>query len=72
VEIATTAEYVARGACVQAVAALTGRDVATVTRDWAPTDTRLVDPNPSVDAAAVRDAYRTVRLHTYPESGATS
>ncbi len=49
---------------------LTGRDVATVAREWAPSGARLVEPDSSVDAAAVRDAYRTVRQRTYPESGA--
>src|SRR6185436_14772024 len=36
VEVPTDAEHVARGACVQAAAALTGRDVAEVARTWAP------------------------------------
>ena len=40
VVVPATAEYVARGACVQAAAALAGRDVATVAREWAPTDGR--------------------------------
>jgi xylulokinase len=72
VEVPPPAEYVARGACIQAVAAHAGRDVAAVAYEWAPADTRLVEPNPSVDAAAVRDAYRAVRLQAHPESGAPS
>ena len=36
VEVPAPAEYVARGACVQAAAVLTGRDVAAVAREWAP------------------------------------
>ena len=52
------AEYVARGAAVQAAAVLTGRDVADVARDWSPSDVRVVEPNHSVDAGAVRAAYR--------------
>ena len=43
-EIAATAEYVARGACVQAAAAFTGKDGATVACAWAPSDGRTVDP----------------------------
>jgi xylulokinase len=72
VEVPPPDEYVARGACIQAVAAHAGRDVAAVAYEWAPADTRLVEPNPSVDAAAVRDAYRAVRLQAHPESGAPS
>ena len=61
-------EYVARGACVQAAAVLTSRDVADVARAWAP-DTSVVEPNPDVDAASVRGDYAEVRLRTHPESG---
>jgi len=52
------AQYVARGAAVQAAAVLASRDVADVAQEWAPTDTRVVEPAGSVDAAAVRSAYR--------------
>jgi len=55
------AEYVARGAAVQAAAALAGRDVAEVARDWSPNDVRDVAPNRSVDTGAVRAAYRAAR-----------
>ena len=72
VEVPAPAEYVARGACVQAAATLAGRDVATVSAEWAPSDRRLVEPDPSVDAVAVREAYRAARLHIYPESGGAS
>ena len=55
------AEYVARGAAVQAAAVLAGRDVAEVARDWSPNDVRDVAPNRSVDTGAVRAAYRAAR-----------
>ena len=69
VEVAATAEYVARGACVQAAAVLTGNDVATVAREWAPSDGRTVEPDPTVDAARVRGQYRHLLQRTHPESG---
>src|SRR5262249_23729527 len=62
-------EYVARGACVQAASVLTGRAVGAIARDWAPTDERLVEPDPSVDAAAVRAAYEDLRRRMHPEPG---
>ncbi|HLM17940.1 MAG TPA: xylulokinase, partial [Acidimicrobiia bacterium] len=46
VEVAATAEYVARGACVQAAATLACRDVATVALEWAPRGGRTVEPDP--------------------------
>jgi len=61
---------VARGACVQAAAALSGRNVAEVARTWAP-ETSTVEPDVEVDAAAVRGAYAALRVRTHPESGAT-
>ena len=69
VEVPPPAEYVARGACMQAVAASTGHDVAAVSGDWAPTDARTVEPDASVDAAAVRAAYPTLRRRTHPDPG---
>ena len=69
VEVAATAEYVARGACVQATATHTGRDVAAVARAWAPNDGHAVDPDPTVDAARVRTEYRDLLRRTHPESG---
>jgi xylulokinase len=68
VEVPAPAEYVARGACVQATAALTGREVATVARDWAP-DTSVVEPRANVDAAAVRAAYAELREQIHPGTG---
>jgi xylulokinase len=72
VEVPPAAEYVARGACVQAAAALRGRDVGALSLHWAPSDLLHVEPHPSVDAAAVREQFRAARLHAYPESGAAS
>jgi xylulokinase len=68
VEVPVAGEYVARGACVQAAAALTGRDVAAIAHAWAP-ETSVVEPDPSIDAASVRGAYAEVRLRTHPETG---
>ncbi len=52
------AEYVARGAAVQAAAVLTGRDVGDVAREWSPADASVVEPDAAVDPGAVRSAYR--------------
>jgi xylulokinase len=68
VQVPVAAEYVARGACVQATAALTGRDVAEVGRAWEP-DGSVIEPDPDVDASSVREAFAAHRLHTHPESG---
>jgi xylulokinase len=72
VEVPVPAEYVARGSCIQAAAVLAGREVATVAREWTPSDGRVLDPDASVDAEAIRVAYHTARHHSFPESGATS
>ncbi len=69
VVVPTPAEYVARGACVQAAAAITGREVAGVARDWAPTDGHLLVPDPTVDASTVRAAYRDLARRTHAEAG---
>jgi xylulokinase len=69
VEVPEPAEYVARGACVQAAATFTGRDLATVAQEWAPANARLVEPDASVDAAAVRGKYADVRRRTHPDTG---
>ena len=60
------AEYVARGACVQAAAVLTGRAVADVAREWAPVRPRSSNPNVRVDAASVRAAYAELRPAPIP------
>ena len=69
VVVPAPAEYVARGACVQAAAALAGREVADVAREWAPPDGQLLDPDPAVDATAVRAAYRELLERTHPDPG---
>ena len=69
VDVATTAEYVARGACVQAAAVLAGNDVATIAREWAPSDGRTVESDPTIDTAVVRGQYRHLLQRTHPESG---
>jgi xylulokinase len=68
VDVPVTAEYVARGACVQAAAVLTGRAVDEVAREWAPQGS-VVEPNEDVDAAAVRAAYAELREQTHPDPG---
>jgi xylulokinase len=68
VEVPVAAEYVARGACIQAAAALTGRDVAEASRAWAP-ETSVIEPDAHVDAATVRGAYAELRVRTHPETG---
>jgi xylulokinase len=70
VEVPIAAEYVARGACIQAAAVLSGRDVADVARAWSP-ESSVIEPDPGVDAASVRGAYAELRLRTHPESGDT-
>lgn len=71
VNVPEPAEYVARGACAQAAAALAGSDIADVSRAWAP-DTSVIEPDLDVDAAAVRRAYAELRVRTHPETGARS
>jgi xylulokinase len=70
VAVPDAAEYVARGACIQAAAALAERDVADVGRAWAP-DTSVIEPDLDVDAASARSAYAELRVRTHPESGET-
>ena len=69
VEVPHPGEYVARGACVQAAAVLTDRDVATVSAEWAPKDSTTVAPRPDVDAETVRAAYAAFRRRSHPEAG---
>jgi xylulokinase len=68
VEVTLDAEHAARGACVQAAAALAGRDVGEVASSWAP-PTTVVEPNLDLDAAAVRAAYAALRRNSHPETG---
>jgi xylulokinase len=68
VDVPVAAEYVARGACAQAAAVLTGRAVEEVAYEWAP-DGSVVEPNDDVDAAPVRGAYAELREQTHPDPG---
>lgn len=52
-----TEELVARGAALQATAVLTGAPLADVAATWGLVNTTTVDPDPSVDGAAIRAAY---------------
>jgi xylulokinase len=65
VHVPAPAEYVARGAARQAAAVLLGRDVTEVAAEWSPADTEIVEPDTTVDAAAVRDAYATAAHRGY-------
>jgi xylulokinase len=58
VYVSQLAEAAAAGAAIQAAAALTGRATEAIARDWAPDLVHAADPQPEVDAAAVRAAYR--------------
>jgi xylulokinase len=51
-------EQVATGACVQAAAVLHQAPLAVVQLAWSLRSGRVTEPDPSVDAAAVRGAYR--------------
>jgi xylulokinase len=51
-------EHVARGACVQAAAVLRSCSLGEVMTAWSTSDDEVVDPDTSVDADAVRAAYR--------------
>jgi len=59
VRIPPTGEHVATGACVQAAAVLQSCRVDEVVAAWSTAADEVVDPDPTVDAAAVRAAYGT-------------
>jgi hypothetical protein len=52
-----TDELVARGAALQAAAVLTGRSFDALALAWGRGSTSVVEPDPSVDGAAIRAAY---------------
>ena len=52
-------EHVALGACVQAAALLGARDVMEVAGAWSLGAGHTVEPDPHVDADAIRAAYRS-------------
>jgi xylulokinase len=58
VTVPHTEELVACGAAAQAAMVLTGRSFDDVADAWQLGDGTTVDPHPSVDGAAIRDAYR--------------
>lgn len=58
VTVVEAVDQVAAGACVQAAAVLTGASLIEVARAWSLGSGHVVDPDPSVDAAMVRAAYR--------------
>ena len=61
VVVAAGGEAVATGAAVQAAAVLTGRPLAEVQRAWGLGAGTPVEPDGSVDAAGVRQAYAALR-----------
>ena len=57
VTVVDAEDPVATGACVQAAATLTAADPLEVVEAWSLGAGRVVEPDPTVDAAAVRAAY---------------
>jgi xylulokinase len=57
VVVPDSVDLVARGAALQAAAVLTGASLDEVSRAWAPVPSVIVEPDPTVDRAAVREAY---------------
>ena len=65
VVVPAPAEYVARGACVQAAAALAGREVADVAREWAPpTGTCSIPTPPSTRPLCARHTAISRATHS--------
>jgi xylulokinase len=60
VYLSQSVEAAAAGAAVQASAALTGRKVDAIARDWAPDLVLGAEPQAAVDAVAIRAAYRAL------------
>ncbi|MFN8017279.1 MAG: FGGY-family carbohydrate kinase [Acidimicrobiales bacterium] len=56
-------ELVARGAALQAAAVLTGRPFAELAEAWALDRGRVVEPDATVDAAAIRAAHAQAANH---------
>jgi xylulokinase len=61
VEVPADTESVATGACVQAAAVLLGRPLHEVQAAWGLGGGTVLDPDPAVDAPAVRAAYAALR-----------
>ena len=62
-------EHVATGACVQAAAVVTGRPPAEVAAAWGRGYPLVVEPDPAVDASAIRAAYREAAQAAPTRSG---
>jgi len=58
VEVPDGEEHVATGSCVQAAAVLAGRPPEEVAAAWGLGTGTVIEPDPAVDAAGVRSAYR--------------
>jgi xylulokinase len=58
VYLSQSVEAAGAGAAVQAAAALTGRKIDAIAREWAPDLVLAAEPQGAVDAAAIRAAYR--------------
>lgn len=68
VRVPRGAEHVATGACVQAAAALAETDPRDVAEAWglgSDGEAEIVEPDPNVDAAAVRAAHAAARADSY-------
>ena len=52
---------VAAGACLQAAAVATGEKVSTLAAAWGLPESRLVEPNPDLDAEAIRAIGRSAQ-----------
>jgi xylulokinase len=61
VAVAGGAEYVARGACVQAAAVLHERSLDDIAAAWEREPMPIVEPSPGVDGDAVRERYAAAR-----------
>jgi len=61
VAVAGGAEYVARGACVQAAAVLHERSLDDIAAAWESEPMPIVEPTPGVDGDAVRERYAAAR-----------
>ncbi len=59
--VAPEGEQVARGACVQAASVLQGCSAAEVVAAWSCSRGEVIEPDPSVDSASVRERYAALR-----------
>jgi xylulokinase len=61
VEVHGDEEQVAKGACVQAAAALHGTSPTAIAAAWKQPPSAEIEPNPEVDRDAIRAAYAALR-----------